>query len=79
MYENLRAAVVEGHARPEGLGAVVYHGLMRGLALLAGSTCIGTGTTSRPMSPGIVSRNPELLHVLANMVLQTQSEVMHVY
>jgi len=79
MYESLRAAVVEGRARPEGLGAVIYHGLVHGLSLLAGSKCIGSGTTSRPMSASVVSRNPELLHVLANMVLQTQSEVMHVY
>jgi hypothetical protein len=77
MYESLRAAVVEGRARPEGLEAVIYHGLVHGLSLLAGSTCMGT--IPRPMSANVVSRNPELLHVLANMVLQTQSEMMHVY
>lgn len=79
MYESVRAQVVDGHARPDGLGAVVYHGLVRGITLLAGS--MPTGTSAAPRSPTAitVTRSPELLRVLANMVLQTQSEVMHVY
>lgn len=79
MYESLRAEVVEGQARPDGLGAVVYHGLVHGMTLLVGSMRAGTSTTPRSSTSIAVSRNPELLHVLANMVLQTQSEVMHVY
>jgi hypothetical protein len=79
MYESLRAEVVNGRARPDGIGAVIYHGLVHGMTLLVGSMRTGTGTPSPSSSSIVISRNPELLHVLANMVLQTQSEVMHVY
>lgn len=79
MYESVRAEVVDGHARPDGLGAVVYHGLVHGMTLLAGSMRTGTSATPRSPTSIAVARDPELLHVLANMVLQTQSEVMHVY
>lgn len=79
MYESLRAEVIDGHARPDGLGAIVYHGLVHGMSLLAGSMRTGTSATVRTSSSIVASGNPELLHVLANMVLQTQSEVMHVY
>ena len=33
-YERLRAEVLNGQARPEGLTAVAYHGMLRGLALI---------------------------------------------
>ncbi len=79
MYESLRAEVVNGRARPDGLGAVVFHGLVHGMSLLAGSMRTGTSTTTRTSTSIVVNRNPELLRVLANMVLQTQSEVKHVY
>jgi hypothetical protein len=79
MYESLRAEVIEGHARPDGIGAVVYHGLVHGMTLLVGSMRTGASSTPRSSIAIVISRNPELLHVLANMVLQTQSEVMHVY
>jgi hypothetical protein len=49
------------------------------MILLAGSMRSGTSTMARTSTSIVVCRNPELLHVLANMVLQTQSEVMHVY
>lgn len=79
LYESVRAEVVSGHARPDGLGAVVYHGLVHGMTLLA-SSARTDATASRRSPPSIaVTGNPELLRVLANMVLQTQSEVMHVY
>jgi DNA invertase Pin-like site-specific DNA recombinase len=35
LYESLRSAVLHGHARPDGLGAIVYHGLVHGLRLLS--------------------------------------------
>jgi hypothetical protein len=79
MYESLRAEVIEGHARPDGIVAVVYHGLVHGMTLLVGSMRTGASSTPRSSTAIVISRNPELLHVLANMVLQTQSEVMHVY
>ncbi len=79
MYESLRAEVVAGHARPDGLTAVVYHGLVAGMTLLAGTVHRDRSAAARSPASIAVARDPELLRVLANMVLQTQSEVRHVY
>jgi hypothetical protein len=79
-YEGLRAEVLNGQARPQGLTAVVYHGMLRGLALIL--------TEAAPNSPSSSPRAPvadgvhidrELLRLIANMVLQAQSQVTHVY
>jgi hypothetical protein len=79
VYERVRAEVLHGQARPEGLGAVIYHGLIEGLRLLCLSSATGVPVARRALSPQPVRRDRELLRLLANMVLQTQSEVMHVY
>jgi hypothetical protein len=79
MYEELRTHVLLGHARPEGLGAVIYHGLLDGVALLCSSTDRGAVRAQRPSAPRPSVPDRELLRLLTNMVLQTQSEVMHVY
>lgn len=71
MYESLRAEVLDGHARPDGL--------VHGLALLEGSIRTGMSVMPRSSPLTVVTGSRELLHVIANMVLQTQSEVMHVY
>lgn len=76
-YERLRADVIRGQARPEGLGAVIYHGLIEGLTLLCSATDRSAVQAPRPSAPPPIPR--ELLRLLTNMVLQTQSEVMHVY
>jgi hypothetical protein len=78
-YEQLRSAVVLGRPSPEGLGAVIYHGLLDGLALLCASSerrVVPAPSTTMPWSP---VPDHDLLRLLTNMVLQTQSEVMHVY
>lgn len=71
--------MLRGQARPEGLGAIVYHGLIDGLKLLSSSAVLDEVSAPRtsPALPAV--RNRALLRLLANMVLQTQSEVMHVY
>jgi hypothetical protein len=79
VYEQLRADVLRGQARPDGLGAVVFHGFAEGLKLLCRATDSSTFRAQRASSPPSTSCDPELLHLLANMVLQTQSEMMHVY
>jgi hypothetical protein len=80
LYEQLRAEVLGGQARPQGLVAIVYHGMLRGLAVIL--TDIAPITPSPrsaiPLSEGI-SLDRELLRLIANMVLQTQSQVMHAY
>jgi hypothetical protein len=37
-YEGLRAEVLNGQARPQGLAVVVYHGMLRGLAVILTET-----------------------------------------
>ena len=78
-YELLRAEVLRGQARPEGLGAVIFHGLLDGLMLLCSSNTRGLAPAQRASSAQPIARDRDLLRLLANMVLQTQSEVKHVY
>lgn len=77
-YEGLRSDVLEGRSRPEGLGAVIYHGMWRGLLVLLAPAPEPKPVTAAIPSP-VIARQPALVHLLANMVLRTQSEVMHVY
>lgn len=77
LYEKLRDEVLRGAARPDGLGAFVYHGMLDGLALLMSVTAT---TTHQPLlrEPSLRG-DRELVSLLANMVLQAHSEVKHVY
>jgi len=79
LYERLRCEVLAGQACREGLGAIVYHGLIRGLCLLSspGAPSVAPVATARTVSN--VRTDPQFLHVLANMVLQTHQELTHVY
>jgi hypothetical protein len=79
VYERLRADVLRGQARPEGLGAVIYHGLLEGSTLLCSASHRAAAVAPRASSSQHVAPDGELLRLLTNMVLQTQSEVMHVY
>ena len=69
-----------GQARPEGIGAIVYHGMVQGLdpVLLKRAPPIPPDAAQLE-SPTRCRRDRELVRLLANMVLRTQSEVMHVY
>jgi hypothetical protein len=79
VYEKLRADVLCGQARPDGLGAVVYHGMLDGLAVLMSVTAPHTSSHSpTAVIPGIRG-DRTFLRLMANMILQTQSEVKHVY
>ena len=79
-YERLRAEVLNGQARPAGLTAVAYHGMVRGLALILTEV---TPEVLSPAAPAPVAEavplDRKFLRLLANMVLQSQSQVMHVY
>ena len=79
-YEQVRARVINSQPYPEGLAAIVYHGMARGLAVML--TAPATNVTPPPLpvsAPEGGSFDRELLRLIANMVLQSQSEVMHVY
>jgi hypothetical protein len=84
-YEALRAAALAGQASAAGLGAIVYHGLIEGLAVLRGTAAASGPVPARTRSPAPVvpvaapRGDPQLLRLLANMVLQMQTEVRHVY
>ena len=80
-YEQLRGAVLLAQACPEGLAAVVYHGLFGGLKVMGASTvpkpappCLPVPATSGEPVPS----DPALVRLLANMVLLYQQEVSHV-
>jgi hypothetical protein len=79
VYETLRAEVLGGQGRPEGLGAVVYHGMLDGLAVLMSAAA--PHVICHPPTTAIPSIRDDraLLRLMANMILQTQSEVKHVY
>jgi hypothetical protein len=75
----LRGEVLRGQARPHGLGAVVYHGMFDGLAVLM---CAAVPhTTCQPPTTVMpsVQGDRAFLRLMANMVLQAQAEVKHVY
>jgi hypothetical protein len=79
-YKQLRARVINSQPYPEGLAAIVYHGMARGLAVML--TAPAANVTSSPLqasAPEVSSFSREFLRLIANMVLQSQSEVMHVY
>jgi hypothetical protein len=74
----LRAEALGGRARPEGLGAVVYHGMLEGLAVLMSATTPLIACPA-PSAATSIRSDRALLRLMANMILQTQSEVKHVY
>jgi hypothetical protein len=94
-YEQLRARVINSQLYPEGLAAIVYHGMARGLTVMLTEPAANVTSSPLQVSPLQVSPlqvsplqvsapeggsfNRELLRLIANMVLQSQSEVMHVY
>jgi hypothetical protein len=78
-YERLRAEVLKGQSRPDGLAVVAHHGMLRGLAAIL--TDVPPPSGLGPQTP-VTERLPldrEFLRLIANMVLQSQSEAMHVY
>ncbi|MGH8524217.1 MAG: hypothetical protein ACREX9_21430 [Gammaproteobacteria bacterium] len=76
----MRAQVLEGGARPQGLSAILYHGITRGLHVIGVKP--SAVENSRPPSKSALPPVPldaALLRLMANMVLHIQSEVNHVY
>ena len=78
LYETLRSDVLRGVARPDGLGAVIYHGMLQGLVLLMSGPSAPTPCQPHMASAPNVRGDRGLVRLLANMVLQTHLEVKHV-
>jgi hypothetical protein len=79
-YEHLRGAVLRAQARPEGLAAVTYHGVLGGLKVICATAVpASTSLPAAVSAPGAASAtDPVLVRLLANMVLFYQQEVSHV-
>jgi hypothetical protein len=80
-YERVRADVLAGQARPDALGAIVFHGMWKGLRVLlsTSSTSSNSRIVSPPMAPPTGTLDRQLVRLLADMVLATQLEVTHVH
>ncbi len=79
-YEELRQQVVLERARPDGLGAVVFHGMWCGLSVLLQTPPTATSSSaSAAHPPSPLTHDPQLVHLLANMVLLTQSKEEYAY
>jgi hypothetical protein len=78
LYEILRSDVLRGAARPDGLGAVIYHGMLQGLVMLMSGPSAPTPWQPHMASAPNVRGDRGLVRLLANMVLQTHLEVKHV-
>lgn len=71
--------MLAGQACCEGLSAIVYHGLLHGLSLLLSPDAPSAAPAATARTVPNVRTDPQFLHVLANMVLQTHQELTHVY
>jgi len=79
-YERLRTEVINGNIRPEGLAAIAYHGMVRGLTVILAEPAANIPSSPSPGPPSNeASLDRDLLRLITNMVLQSQSRVMHVY
>jgi hypothetical protein len=80
VYEALREQVVQGQARPDGLGAIVFHGMWCGLLVLLQAPPTPTSSSvSAPRLPVLATHDPQFVRLLANMVLLTQSKEEYAY
>ena len=78
IYEALRTQVLQGQACPEGMGTIVFHGMLNGLTVLASAPpSSGSPVIDAQSTPQVYDQ--KLVHLLANMFLLTQSKVEYVY
>jgi len=75
----LRCEVLAAQACCEGLSAIVYHGLIRGLSLLSRPDAPSVVPAATTRTVPNVRTDPQFLYILVNMVLQTHQELTHVY
>jgi len=75
----MRRAALNGQPRPEGLAALRFHGMVRGLAALLRATPPAAPAYTPSLPCTAMPRDPQLVRLLANIVLRTQAEVTHVF
>jgi hypothetical protein len=74
--------VLHGHADSHAMAAIVFHGLWRGLGVLAASNMANqpqAHAAPDATSPPASTHDCQLVRQLANMVLAVQSQVQHAY
>lgn len=77
LYETLRADLVAGRARAEGLTALRFHGMLQGLAILLKAPAVAPSIPSAPAFPSLRC-DSAFVRLLANLVLHTHAEITHV-
>ncbi|CAB3802994.1 hypothetical protein [Pararobbsia alpina] len=80
LYEDLRAAALCGQPGMDGMGAIVFHGMWRGLVVWITTRTAPTvrGQPAPSALPATV-HDRQLVRLLANMVLAAESRVHHAY
>lgn len=83
-YERLRSAALTGDRGVEGLSVIAFHGLWQGLRVLARQANVAVTRAPparewRASIPHTGTHDRQLVRLLANMVLATQSRECHVY
>lgn len=82
MYERVRAEVLAGRARPDALGAIIFHGMWQGLQVLLSTAVLPSPALTVPPPSAVAhagTLDRQLVRLLADMVLATQSQVQHVH
>lgn len=83
-YARLRNAALQGDRSVDGLSVIAFHGLWHGLSVLArqaDGACMRASSAPEPQAsaPHAGTHDRQLVRLLANMVLATQSRECHVY
>jgi len=71
--------VLCAQAHVEGVGAIVFHGLWRGLVVLSTRATPALSVRPAVSAPPATVHDRQLVRLLANMVLAAESQVHHAY
>lgn len=71
--------MLEGRARGPGAAALRYHGMLQGLAIVLRTTPSAATPVATAMTTKVVPADAAFVRLLANIVLRTHTELMHVY